>query len=87
MRVKLQPRAACDEIGEAWGEELKVRVRAPPVDEAANGALLRLLAEALECPRNALRLIRGRTSRHKVVAVVGLGPDEVLARLSARRGR
>ena len=82
LSIKLQPRAATNEIVGASGDELKIRVTAPPVDSAANEALLRLLSDVLQCPRNALRIERGLTSRHKQVSVHGLTVSEVLARLS-----
>ncbi len=72
IAIKLQPRADRNEIGEAIGAELKIKVTAPPVDAAANEALLRLLAGKLQCPRGAVQLARGQTSRHKVVFVRGL---------------
>jgi uncharacterized protein (TIGR00251 family) len=83
LTIKLQPRASRNEIGEALGNELRIKVTAPPVDAAANEALVRLLAERLACPRGAVRLLRGHTSRHKVVLVQGLKPAEVLQRLGS----
>jgi len=83
LAIKLQPRASSDEIGEPVGDELRIRVTAPPVDAAANEALLRLLAEALDCPRGNVELIRGHTSRRKVVKVHGVTVESVLARLRA----
>lgn len=84
LLVKLQPRASSSGIGEAVGGELKIKVTAPPVDSAANEALLKLLADALDCPRRAVQLLRGRTSRHKQVLVQGVTSDAVLAKLSVR---
>ena len=81
LSLKVQPRASKNEIGEVIGGELKVKVTAPPVDSAANEAVLRLLAEALGCPRGAVQLIRGATSRHKQVLVAGLKAEEVTAKL------
>jgi len=81
LSLKVQPRASKNEIGEVAGNELKVKVTAPPVDSAANEAVLRLLAEALDCPRNALQLIRGATARHKQVRVVGMAVEEVAKKL------
>ena len=81
LSIKLQPRASGNEIGEPLGDELRVKVTAPPVDAAANEALVRLLAEELGCPRNRVELVRGQTSRHKVVMVYGLAVEEVLAKL------
>ncbi len=80
LAVRLQPRAARNEIVGPVGNELKIQVTAPPVDAAANEALLRLLAEALACPRGAVQLVRGNTSRHKQVAVRGLSPADVAER-------
>ena len=81
LSVKLQPRASANEIGEALGNELRIKVTAPPVDAAANEALVRLLAEQLDCPRGRVELVRGHTSRHKVIKLYGLTPEAVLAKL------
>jgi hypothetical protein len=84
LSVKLQPRASRNEIGEAVGHELKIKVTAPPVDSAANESLVRLLAEALDCPRSAVQLVRGHTSRHKVVFLQGTTVAAVAAKLPDR---
>ena len=81
LAVKLQPRASRNEIIGPLGGELRIKVTAPPVDSAANEALLRYLAELLECPRGAVQLIRGQTSRHKLIALRGVTVDAALARL------
>ena len=67
LSIRLQPRASRNEIGEATGEELRVKVTAPPVDSAANEALIRLLADFLDSSRSRIELLRGHTSRHKLV--------------------
>jgi uncharacterized protein (TIGR00251 family) len=82
LRVKLQPRASTNEILGPMGDELRIRVTAPPVDAAANDALLCLLADRLDCPRSQMELIRGHTSRHKLIALRGLELSNVLARLA-----
>lgn len=81
IALKVQPRAPKNEIGDLGGPELRIKVTAPPVDAAANEAVLRLLAERLDCPRGKVELIRGHTSRHKLVKVYGFTPAMVLARL------
>jgi uncharacterized protein len=81
LSVKLQPRASANEIGEPLGDELRIKVTAPPVDAAANEALIRLLAQQLHCPRNRVDLVRGHTSRHKQVKLYGLTPQDVLPKL------
>jgi len=82
LAVKLQPRASKNEIGAPLGGELKIKVTAPPVDAAANEALVKLLAEKLNCPRGKVELIRGHTSRHKVVKLHGFTAVEVLQKLT-----
>jgi uncharacterized protein (TIGR00251 family) len=77
----VQPRASRDEIAGLAGEELKIRIAAPPVDSAANEALIRFLADKLGCPRRDIQLQRGHKSRHKQVLIVGLSPPAVLKAL------
>jgi uncharacterized protein len=81
LSLKVQPRASANEIGEALGNELRIKVTAPPVDAAANEALIKLLAQQLDCPRNRVDLIRGHTSRHKTVKLYGLTAQDVLTKL------
>ena len=81
LSVKLQPRASANEIGEALGAELRIKVTAPPVEAAANEALLKLLAQQLHCPRNRVDIVRGHTSRHKVIKFYGLAAEDVVSRL------
>jgi hypothetical protein len=81
LSVKLQPRASINEIGEPLGDELRIKVTAPPVDAAANEALIKLLAEKLDCARGRIELVRGHKSRHKVIKLHGFKPEEVLKKL------
>jgi uncharacterized protein (TIGR00251 family) len=81
LHVKAQPRASRDEIGEVTGNELKIKITAPPVDSAANEALVKYLAEVLDCPRQRVQLARGASSRHKVIAIHGLSAEDVVERL------
>lgn len=81
LSVKLQPRASANDIGDALGNELRIKVTAPPVDAAANEALVKLLAQRLDCPRNRVELVRGHTSRHKTIKLYGLTPEDVVAKL------
>jgi hypothetical protein len=84
LSVKLQPRASKNEIGAPLGDELKIKVTAPPVDAAANQALIELLAEKLDCPRGRVELIRGQTSRHKTLKLHGFTPEEVLQAIAEK---
>ncbi len=84
LSVKVQPRASRNEIGEVLGNELRIKVTAPPVDAAANEALVRLLAETLDCPRSRVELIRGHTSRHKVLQLHGISAESAQAALGRK---
>ncbi|GHO68511.1 UPF0235 protein [Ktedonobacter sp. SOSP1-52] len=67
-----------------WEEgAIKARLTAPPVDGAANAALIALLAETLSLPKRAITLIRGATGRQKIVEIEGLEQAEIIQRLSA----
>jgi hypothetical protein len=81
LSVKLQPRASANAIGDALGSELRIKVTAPPVDAAANEALVKFLAQQLDCPRNRVELLRGHTSRHKTIKLHGLAAEAVLKSL------
>jgi uncharacterized protein YggU (UPF0235/DUF167 family) len=67
--VRLTPRGGADRVERVADGELRVRVAAPPVDGAANEALVRLLARELDLPRSAIRIASGALTRRKVMAV------------------
>jgi len=81
LSVKLQPRASANEICTPPGDELKIKVTAPPVDAAANEALVALLAERLDCARSRVELVRGHKSRHKIVKLHGFTPEAAVQKL------
>ena len=87
LAVKLQPRASKNEIGEPLGDELKIKVTAPPVDAAANESLVKFLAEKLDCSRGRVELIRGHISRHKTIKLHGFKPEDILQKISGGAGR
>jgi len=72
LAVKVVPRAACDELVGVLGTELKIKLTAPPVDSAANQALVVFLAGALGCPKSSVRLVKGQTARRKTVHIHGM---------------
>jgi uncharacterized protein (TIGR00251 family) len=83
LAVWIQPRASRDAVvGEREGM-VAIRLQAPPVDGAANAALLRFLARRLGCPTTAVQLLRGERSRCKWVAVEGVPAAELKRRLLA----
>jgi uncharacterized protein (TIGR00251 family) len=78
--VRLTPRADRDAVDGVLDGILRVRVTAPPVDGAANEALLRLVASQLRIPKRDVRLVSGESARHKVVAVDDLPTEAIVAR-------
>jgi len=81
VRVHVQPRAARTEVVGRHGDAIRIRLKAPPVDGAANEELLRFLAERLDLPRSAVTLARGATGRTKTVAIGGRTEQAVAAAL------
>lgn len=80
FRVRLTPRGGADRVEGAADGVLRVRVAAPPVDEAANRSLERLLARELGVPPSAVRIVAGATGRRKTIAVEGVSTAAILAR-------
>jgi uncharacterized protein (TIGR00251 family) len=81
LRLKVTPSASRDAVVGWQGDVLRVHVRAPAQRGKANDAVLRLLAAALGVERRRLRIVRGETSRQKVLSVDGLDEAEIRARL------
>jgi len=77
--VRVQPRASKDEIAGVMDGALKVRLRAPAMEDRANEALCEYLAELLKTPKAAVRILSGHHSRSKRVEVRGVTEEQVLA--------
>ena len=81
LSVRLQPRAAKDEIvGERQGR-IVIRVTAPPVDGRANDALIRLIARRANLARSRVTIVRGHSARDKAVRVDGVDAATLRAAL------
>jgi len=82
--VHVQPRAKKPGIDGTHGDALRVRVQAPPVDGAANDAVIAVIADALGVPRRAVRIASGLSGRQKLVDVDGIDASAATARLLTR---
>ena len=82
LPIKAVPNAPRSAVAGWLGEALKVKVQAPPVEGRANEALCDFLAEQLGLPRRAVTVLRGDTSRLKLVRIEGLTEAEAKARLT-----
>lgn len=80
LAIKAIPNAPRSEVVGWLGDALKVKIHAPPVEGKANDALCEFLAATLGLPRRAVTLLRGDTSRQKVVRIAGLTLAEVRSR-------
>ena len=72
LAIRVQPRAARSEVVGAYGDALKVRLAAPPVDGAANDELIELLARTFAVTRRAITILAGEHSRSKIVEIEGV---------------
>jgi len=81
LLVRAQPRAGRPGIVGLYGDSLKVRLAAPPVEGAANRELVKVLAKALAVPGSSVEVIRGASARDKLVRIHGLSPDDTRERL------
>jgi uncharacterized protein (TIGR00251 family) len=75
IKVYVQPRASKNAIVGMRGDELRIRLTAPPVDNAANEALVELVAERLGIAKRRVRIAAGATSRHKIVEIDGVSVE------------
>lgn len=72
LNVRVQPRSARSEIAGVHGDALKIRLTSPPVEGAANDALVKFLAETFAVARRAVRILAGEHSRSKIVEIDGI---------------
>jgi uncharacterized protein len=76
--VRVTPRASRDAIEGEYQGALKVRLTAPPIEDRANEALRRLLAESLNVPVSAVRILAGDRSRTKRISIAGATHEQIL---------
>ena len=82
LAIKAIPGAPKNEVCGWLGDALKVKIHAPPVEGKANEVLIDFLAEALDLHRRSVVLLRGDTSRQKLVRIDGLSLAETKRRLN-----
>lgn len=80
--VYVQPRAAKNEISGTHDGRIKIRLAAPPVDGAANAALIEFIAARLGIAKSCVRVVSGASGRRKVIEIDGATKDAITAALS-----
>lgn len=81
LDIRVIPRSPRTRIDGMRGGAILVRLAAPPVEGAANDALVAFLSDMLDLPRRGIHIVSGEKSRDKCVAITGLDRDSALARL------
>lgn len=82
IALQVIPRARRSQVSGLHGDALKVRLAAPPVEGAANEALVAFLADTLGIRKRDVTLVSGERSRHKLVRIEGVDAATIEARLA-----
>lgn len=83
LSVRIQPRASKNEASLMEDGGLKIRLTAPPVDGAANEALIRFLADALSVAKSQVEILSGHTAKNKIVRISGMSEAEATRLLNS----
>jgi uncharacterized protein (TIGR00251 family) len=83
LRLRVSPGATRAGVVGRYGRAWKVRVAAPPEGGRANDAVVRLLADTLSVPRDAVKLVSGQSARDKIVELTGIDEAQTERRLSS----
>jgi len=81
LNIYVVPRSSKTEVVGEYNGYLKIKLKSPPVDNAANEELIRFLSEKLEIPKRNLRIIKGQAQRRKIVSVVNCDFKNVICKL------
>jgi uncharacterized protein (TIGR00251 family) len=82
LEVQVQPRSSRNQVVGEQDGRLKIKLTAPPVEGEANQALINFLAHLLELPRRNIKLLKGESSRHKLIEISGLNAEALLEKLN-----
>ena len=82
--LRVHPNAAANELVSFIDGALRVKVAAPPVKGKANKELVAFLSKVLGVSKGSLTIVKGHTSRNKVIAIAGLSQTDVSQRLSLK---
>lgn len=83
LKVRVQPKASRNQVAGYDEDTLRLRVTAPPAEGKANAGVIALLAKTLGVSKSKLQIIRGQSSRDKIVSVDTLTEQEVRQRVEA----
>ena len=81
LQIRVIPRSPRTSVDGRRGDAVLIRRNAPPVDGAANDALIAFLSDILDVPTRSIAIVSGHTSRDKRVRVEGVDQQTAIARL------
>ena len=81
LKLRVTPRGSRNEITAWRGDTLYVKIAAPPVEGAANAALVKFIAKSLGLRKSQVRLVSGEKSREKTISIAGITQSDLRARL------
>jgi uncharacterized protein len=87
LEIHVQPGAKSSEVAGEHGDRLKIKISAPPADNAANKALIEFIAETAGIPKSRVKLVRGQSSRLKTLEVEVQGGQFIEKLLTITRKR
>ena len=82
LKLHVTPRGSKNEITGWRGDSLCVKITAPPVEGAANAAIVKFIADSLNIRKSQIDLVSGDKSREKVLKITGLSDDDIKSRLN-----
>jgi len=85
VTVHVLPRASREGVAGLFGDAVRVRLTAPPLENRANEALVRFLSASLNVPRSCVEIVSGRRGRKKVVRVAGISREDLFLRLGLQQ--
>lgn len=85
LSVRIQPRASKNGATRMEDGSLKIRLTAPPVDGAANAALVEFLSAALSVGKSSVEIVSGHTGRQKIIRITGISETDVIRLLNTDR--
>ncbi|MDD4801849.1 MAG: DUF167 domain-containing protein [Syntrophomonas sp.] len=83
LEVRVQPRSSRNQTAGEQDGAWKVKLTAAPVDGEANAALIDFLSGFFKIPRRDIKIIKGETSRHKIVEIKGISAAEALHKIDS----
>lgn len=81
LEIQVQPRSSRNQVVGEQDGRLKIKLTAPPVEGEANQALINYLAQLLQIPKKNIKLLKGESSRLKLVEIIGINKQEFISKL------